>query len=399
MTLALAIPADAVRSPTSSNPVSLLQLDARDAVSAAAAVYREVRRRRSVVVVAAGPAEAAAALVERLNRIGVAVAQPRPGDLWHDASVAIVEGPLNAPSRAAPRPEQAIRVALAGCGVVGGGVLARLQADAGYEVVGVLVREPGKARDTRLPAHLAVTDPAALLAREPDVLIEALSDGSTGLALIRAALARGVDVVSANKQAVCADPAGLEALAAASGARVAWSASVGGGSPLIETVRAARAEGRIVRIEAVLNGTCNFILNRLAEGVAFDAAVRAAQAAGFAEADPTADLSGLDAAAKLAILVHEAGGGAVSAGAVARETLTGASGAKVRQIACFDAGTGQLDIRFKPVSGDGLFRDLADEANALRVTLEDGRDLTATGRGAGRVPTVESVLADLDDLR
>src|SRR5690606_11208930 len=119
-------------------------------------------------------------------------------------------------------------------------------------------------------------------------------------------LARGVDVVSANKQAIGADLAALTALAAGTGARLLYSASVGGGAPLIETVRRARAHGPVVRIEAVLNGTCNFILNRLAEGADFEDALAGARDAGFAEEDPTADLTGLDAAAKLAILAHEA---------------------------------------------------------------------------------------------
>jgi homoserine dehydrogenase len=161
-------------------------------------------------------------------------------------------------------------VALAGCGVVGGGLLPRLLADPRFEVVGVLVRDPVKARDVVIPEPLRLSDPAALLAREPDVLVEAISDASTGLALIRAALSRGVDVVSANKQAVGTDLPALAALAEDGGARLLYSASVGGGAPLIETVRRARAHGPVARVEAVLNGTCNFILNRLANGQAFD---------------------------------------------------------------------------------------------------------------------------------
>jgi homoserine dehydrogenase len=184
-------------------------------------------------------------------------------------------------------------------------VLDRLISDPRFHLVGVLVRDPARPRDPAPPTALTVTDPAALLAREPDVLIDALSDPSTGLALTRAALARGIHVVTANKQAVVEDLFPLARQAHRAGVSLRISACVGGGVPMIETVRAARAHAPIVALEAVLNGTVNFLLNRLAEGVDFDAAVAEAQGLGLAEADPSADLSGRDAAAKLAILAAE----------------------------------------------------------------------------------------------
>ncbi len=382
-------------------PVALLQLDATDAIEAASAVYREVRRGRRVVAVASGGPDAVAHLAEALDVIGVVTVRPAPGEALFHHGVAIVPGPEVAPERARPEGVRPRRIALAGCGVVGGGVLPRLLADPRFEVVGVLVRDPAKPRDTVIPAGLKVSDPAALLAREPDVLVEAISDASTGLALIRAALSRGVDVVSANKQAVGADLAALTDLAATHGARLSYSASVGGGAPLIETVRRARAHGAVVRIEAVLNGTCNFILNRLAEGRPFEEALAAARAAGFAEADPSSDLTGLDAAAKLAILGHEALRGRVVIDGVVREALAPGGRlpqGRVRQLARLDIRTGEIAVALRSVDGDALFADLDDEWNALRVTTGDGRVFTARGRGAGRAPTAESVWADLTDL-
>lgn len=386
--------------PPAGEPVALLQLAAAPA-DAASAVYREVRRGRRVVAVVAGGAEGVDGLAAALDAIGVSTVRPAAGEaLLHDG-VTLAPGPdapQARPAKATPAP---LRVALAGCGVVGGGLLPRLLADARFEVTDVLVRDPGKARDVAIPEGLLTSDPAALLAREPDVLVDAISDASTGLALTRAALGRGIDVVSANKQAIGGDLAGLTALAASGGAALLYSASVGGGAPLIETVRRARDHGDIVRIEAVLNGTCNFILNRLAAGTTFDAAVAAAQAAGFAEADPTADLSGLDAAAKLAILAHEAAGWRLPVEAVAREVLSGATQSATgptRQIARLDLPTRAATVAFEAAAGDPLFADLADEGNALRVTTADGRVFTARGRGAGRVPTAESVWADLADL-
>jgi homoserine dehydrogenase len=381
-------------------PVALLQLDATDAQEAASAVYREVRRGRRVVAVASGGTDAPERLIAALDAIGVNAVRPAPGEALLPAGVAVVAGPETGGRRAA-EPEGVLRVALAGCGVVGGGVLTRLLGDARFEVVGVLVRDPGKTRDVAVPAGLILSDPAALLAREPDVLVEAISDASTGLALIRAALARGVDVVSANKQAVGGDLAGLTALAEGAGARLLYSASVGGGAPLVETVRRARAHGPVVRIEAVLNGTCNFILNRLAEGQAFDAALDGARVAGFAEEDPSADLEGLDAAAKLAILAHEALDGGVAPEHIARETLhadIALPAGRVRQVARLDVRGDAAGVAFRAVDGDPLLADLPDEWNALRVTTGDGRVFTARGRGAGRTPTAESVWADLSDL-
>lgn len=392
---------DDVSSPVADEPVALLQLDLCDPVEAASAVYRQVRRGRRVVAVACGGAEASARLAEALDAIGVGAVRPAPGEaLLHDG-VTIVPGPEVVAARPRPASARALRVALAGCGVVGGGILPRLLADARFEVVGVLVRDPDKVRDPAVPRALLLSDPAALLAREPDMVVEAISDASTGLALIRAALSRGVHVVSANKQAVGGDLPGLTALAESTGARLLYSASVGGGAPLIETVRRAAAQGEIVRIEAVLNGTCNFILNRLAEGGAFADALSAARKAGFAEEDPTADLSGLDTAAKLAILAYEGLDRPLRIEAVARQTLSADSAlpsGRVRQIARLDVVSGRTGVAFEAVDGDALFAVLPDEANALRVTLADGRIFTASGRGAGRRPTAESVRADLEDL-
>ena len=398
--LPLARPAPVPLAPPPAEPVALLQLSAGLA-DAASAVYREVRRGRRVVAVVAGGAEGVEELALALDAIGVATATPAAGEaLLHDG-VTLAPGPDAAPPGPIRATAAPLRVALAGCGVVGGGLLPRLLADARFEVVGVLVRDAAKRRDVAVPEILLLSDPGALLAREPDVLVEAISEASTGLALIRAALGRGVDVVSANKQAVGGDLPALTALADSVGARLLYSASVGGGAPLIETVRRARAHAPVTRIEAVLNGTCNFILNRLAEGTSFEAALTAAREAGFAEADPSADLTGLDAAAKLAILAHEAAGWRLAPASVARVALSATTAlptGRVRQMARLDLTDRRASVTFETMDADPLFAGLADEGNAVRVTTADGRRFTAIGRGAGRTPTAESVWADLTDL-
>lgn len=169
---------------------------------------------------------------------------------------------------------------------------------------------------------------------------------------------------------------------------------------MIQTVRRAALQGDIIRIEAVLNGTCNFILNRLAEGGAFATALTTARDAGFAEADPSADLTGLDAAAKLAILAHEACGWRLTPASVVRDALSETTAlpvGRVRQMARLDVAGGRASVTFEAMDADPLFAGLADEGNAVRVTVADGRIFTATGRGAGRTSTAESVWADLTD--
>jgi homoserine dehydrogenase len=296
-----------------------------------------------------------------------------------------------------PRP---VRVAVAGCGVVGGGLVGRLSADPRYELVGVLVRDPARPRDVEVDPALLTTDADALLARGPEVVLEALSDGTAGHALIRKALQAGLAVASANKQAISVDPAGLAALAAQHGGRLAYSAAVGGGSPMIETLRKARAAGEVVGFEAVLNGTVNFMLDRLGQGAAFEVALAEARAAGFAEEDPSADLEGHDSAAKVRLLAHEAFGRLPEALPLdALEAAAPPVAAGVRQVgACrLEEGALVASVRLAPVE-DPLFLGLHGERNALRVFGADGRVWTCRGRGAGRHATCESVLADLRDL-
>ncbi len=311
-----------------------------------------------------------------------------------------VIGEANAPAVPVVRLRKR-RVAVAGCGVVGGGVLQRLLArpDA-YEVVCVLVRDLKKARDVELDAGLLTDDAEKLLASGADVLIEALSEGPPAEQLIRKALAKGLDVVSANKQALAADLPGLKAAAEEHDARLAYSAAVGGAVPMIETLKRARAAGKVASFEGVMNGTVNFMLDRLDHGASFDQALDAAKRAGFAEEDSSSDLEGRDAAAKLRLLAYEAFGAIVATKDVPLETL-GPSGHRrgVKQLArCRREGDRLVSSVFLEPASDPLFDDLDGERNALKVVLEDGRVFACRGRGAGRWPTTESVLADLGEL-
>ncbi len=317
--------------------------------------------------------------------------------------ISAVEGRVRAPS------SRRLRVAVAGLGLIGEGVALRLgSGNPDYDFCAALVREPFKERASIAVAQVT-NDIAAFLATKPDIVIDALPDGAAGRALIAAALERGVSVVTANKQALAGALADLSALADRSGATLAYSASVGGGAPFVETVSRARNTGAIASIEAVLNGTVNFILTSLAEGARFDDAVKAAQQAGFAEPDPSADLSGADARAKLAILSYAAFGEEIELEAIEVEPLDAekaarfaSQGGQWKQFAYLDrddSGALRASVRFKRMDDDPLFTGARWEANALRVRLAGGCVVECRGKGAGRRPTVESILADLGAIR
>ena len=177
---------------------------------------------------------------------------------------------------------------------------------------------------------------------------------------------------------------------------------------MVETVRRARAAGRIQSMAAILNGTVNYILDAVKDGAAFDDAVRRAQDAGFAEPDPTADLSGEDARAKIAILAYEAFGEDVDLAAIELQGLDAAlagrfieDGGVWKQIARISHGEEGFSahVSFECVDNAPFFRATPGESNALHVVNADGRVFTCKGKGAGRRPTVESLLADLGEIR
>lgn len=323
------------------------------------------------------------------------------------ASGTRISGAPAAPARALRG--QPLRVAVAGLGTIGEGAALRIAADTDdYRLCAALVRDAAKRRLDAFSGAVIADRIETLLATKPGAIIEALPDGAAGRALIEAALAKGVSVVTANKQAIAGAMAALTARARATGAVFRYSPAVGGGAPLVETVAAAAAAGPVVKINAVLNGTVNFILTSLANGVSFAEAVRRAQIAGFAEPDPSADLSGADARAKIAILSFVAFGREIPLDEIEVEALTAekaaafaSGGGVVKQLATIENRDGALHARvaFTRVDDDPFFRGAAWEANALRAALADGRLFEARGKGAGRRPTVESILADLGDIR
>ena len=298
-----------------------------------------------------------------------------------------------------------LRVGVAGLGVIGEGAALRLVDDASYEFCAALVSNKNKPRPGLPETTLFTDDIDAFLDHDLDVVFDALPCGKTGQTLIEKALTKGISIVSANKQAVAGSIAPFNELARKSGANFYYAASVGGGAPMVETARAASEASEVESISAIVNGTVNYVLSALASGASFDQAVKDAQDAGFAEPDPTADLSGDDARAKLSILSFELFGEEVAPDAVTTQALDAAQVAEItekggvwRQVSTLKRDEGNkilADVRFQQVDDDSFLRDVRGEGNALRVINKDGKQFLCRDKGAGRGPTVGSLFSDL----
>ena len=302
-----------------------------------------------------------------------------------------------------------MRVGVAGLGLIGEGAALRLLDDPAYELCGALVSDASRDRHERFANILVTDDLDAFFDTKPDVVIDALPVAGAGRAVIEQALSRGIGVVSANKQAVAGVLHEFSAIADRSGVALNYSASVGGGAAMVETVHEARNHGDVVEMTAILNGTVNYILTSLAAGVVFDDAVRRAQDAGFAEPDPTADLSGDDARAKISILCFEAFGAEIAMDEITTVALDKALADKIvadggvyKQLSAVKrtaSGAVSASLSFVKVPADDFFAGVGDEGNALRIVTADGREFSCADKGAGRAPTVASLFADLDRIR
>jgi homoserine dehydrogenase len=177
------------------------------------------------------------------------------------------------------------------------------------------------ARPAGLSGIPVFTDPDAVFALDPELVIDALPGNTAAETLVARAVAEGRHVITANKRTAARRP-DLVRTARAKGQTFACSAAVGGGAPILETAAQLAASGRkTTRVRGVLNGTSNFVLDRLARGEALSSAVAAAQAAGFAEADPSADLDGLDAAHKLVLIARTLWGLDLALSAIKTESI------------------------------------------------------------------------------
>ena len=314
--------------------------------------------------------------------------------------------------------DRPVRVGLLGCGVVGGATASILQrhgpelehrVGAPLELHRVAVRDAGKARAVELPDGVVTTD-AWEVVKDPavDVVVETIGGLDPARDLVLAALAAGKHVVTANKELIATH--GREVLDAAAAARtdVLFEAAVGGGIPIVRSIKESLAGDRLVRVMGIVNGTTNFVLTRMSEeGMSFSDALAEAQALGYAEADPTADVEGFDAASKLAILASLAFGGRVLASDVQRQGITGVTredvaaahdlGYEVKLLAVGELDDGQVAVRVHPamVPKTHPLAAVRDVFNAVFVEGEEVGELMLLGGGAGGAASASAVVGDV----
>lgn len=316
------------------------------------------------------------------------------------------------------RPIREIRIGMIGCGTVGGGVLELLakQADAVAERYGVrfrvtrlAVRDPDKARGT-LADSIPRTTRAIELVADPEV--DVIVEVAGGLAVepaVTAALAAGKPVVTANKALLARKLAELGVLAQRTETPLLCEAAAAAALPIIRHL-SHRAD-EVDSLLAIVNGTCNYIITRLEQDEwALDRAIAEAQRLGLAEADPSADIDGLDAAAKLSILAYRAFGAWIPPDALpvrgigelwpADCDLAEAMGFRIRLVAHAARHGGGIAAAVEPVLLPDwhLLASVEEEYNAVYLACASSGDLSLFGKGAGALPTATAVLGDLIDL-
>ncbi|MDP5185091.1 homoserine dehydrogenase [Blastococcus sp. BMG 814] len=317
-----------------------------------------------------------------------------------------------------------LKVALLGCGTVGSAVLRALQEQAddlgarvgrAVEVAGVAVRRPAHHPD--VPADLLTTDAHGLVTRDDvDLVVEVIGGIEPARSLMLAAFEAGKSVVSANKALLAEDGVALHAAAAKAGVDLYYEAAVAGAIPILRPLRESLVGDQLSRIVGIVNGTTNYILSRMAEtGAGFGEALAEATELGYAEADPTADVDGFDAAAKAAILASLAFHTPVSAADVHREgisTVTATDVARAAEIGCTvkllaiceRVANGSpthpgdsVAVRVHPamIPTTHPLASVGGAFNAVFVEAEAAGQLMFYGQGAGGEPTASAVLGDL----
>ncbi len=311
-----------------------------------------------------------------------------------------------------------LRVAVLGCGSVGSQVVRLLteQADdlaarvgAPIELVGVGVRRLDAPREVKVPDGLLTTDVMGLVTRDDvDLVIELIGGIEPSRSLILAALESGASVVTANKALLAEDGSTLFEAAAKADRDLYYEAAVAGAIPIVRPLRESLAGDRVTRVLGIVNGTTNFILDKMdSSGAGFSEALEEAQDLGYAEADPTADVEGFDAAAKAAILASLAFHTRVTASDVYREGISEVSAADVESAREMNSVVKLLaicELKGEAVSARvhpamiPLSHPLASVRgayNAVFVESEAAGQLMFYGPGAGGSPTASAVLGDL----
>jgi homoserine dehydrogenase len=324
-------------------------------------------------------------------------------------------------SSSVPAQDQAIGIGLMGLGVVGAGVAQILRerdrvfaqgVGRPLQIRRILVRDPGKARAVQVDPALLTTDSRQILDDESvRIVIEVMGGEHPAYEYIKAALASGRHVVTANKEVMAKHGPELLALARQQGVDILYEASVGGGIPLIAPLKRDLLANELTSITAIINGTTNYILTRMArEGCDYAEALAGAQALGYAEADPRNDVEGIDAAYKLAILAGLAFRMDVNPDAVYREGITKLTardfryaaelGYAIKLLALGERTDHQVQLRVHPalVPLDAPLAKVDGVFNAVQLEGDLTGQVLFQGRGAGSMPTTSAVVADLLDV-
>ena len=315
----------------------------------------------------------------------------------------------------------AVRIGVLGCGNVGAPLVdliaaqgPNIQARTGLrlEVTRVAVRDLAKPRGIGLPADRLTTD-ARSIVDDPDidVIVELIGGMEPARELILAALKAGKPVITGNKELLANAGAELFHAAESAGVDLLFEAAVAGGIPIIRPLRESLVGERINRVMGIVNGTTNYILTRMSEaGASYADALAEAQALGYAEADPTADVEGYDAGAKAAIIASIAFGVGVTAADVQHEGISGITETdiafakrmgfviKLLAVAEQDAAD-EISVRVHPamVPVEHPLAAVRESFNAIFVEGAAVGDLMFYGRGAGGLPTASAILGDLVD--
>jgi len=313
-----------------------------------------------------------------------------------------------------------LRVALLGAGAVGSQVAALLRkhgdeladrAGAALDLVGIAVRNPDAPRDVELPQDLFTTDAETLIVGA-DIVIELMGGIEPARTYLLQALNSGADIVTANKALLATHGPEIFDAADQVGASVYYEAAAAGAIPIIRPLRDSLAGDRVQRIMGIVNGTTNYILDRMdSEGSDFADVLADAQALGYAEADPTADVEGYDAAQKAAILASLAFHTAVPLDAVHREGITSVdkqlmdaarhAGYVIKLLAVcervIDEGSESISVRVYPalIPREHPLASVHGANNAVFVQAEAAGNLMFYGAGAGGVQTASAVLGDV----
>ncbi len=316
---------------------------------------------------------------------------------------------------------ESIGIGLLGLGVIGSGVARALtgKAEALAAPVGcplrlrkILEKDLAKTRASKIEPSLFTTDPAEVIGDpEIDIIIEVIGGERPALDFIREAIGRGKYVVTANKEVMAKHGPQLLSLAKERGVDILYEASVGGGIPLIAPFKQDLLANEISAIYAIINGTTNYILTRMAsEGLDFSSALKQAQKLGYAEADPTNDIEGIDPAYKLAILATLAFHAEVRPDDVYHEGISRLSsrdfryakelGYEIKLLAIAKERDGAIEVRVHPVflPEDLLLAKVDGVYNAVQVEGDLVGRVLFYGQGAGALPTSSAVVADVIDL-